>query len=310
MQLYQLLFPNGKKYIGITSKTAEERFKEHCCLAHNKGMCQKAIHKYGKENVIIKVLATVDNWELLCLAEIEAIEKYKTRPPNGYNLTLGGEGVVGNVLSIESRLKMSESGKRRPKMSSETRKKLSISSTGRKVSAEHKEILRMLRTGKPLPREQVEKMRLAKIGKPMSEETKRKISIANKRNGISVEHLRKMFLAKKKGFRHSAESLDKMSKAHAGKKLSQEHKDKIGESSRGRTHSKETKEKMSLIAKNRSKEHLAKIALANTGRIFSEETRKKQSLAQMGKKIPPEVTAKRIATLKRNKLLKLCKNPV
>ena len=94
MQLYQLKFPNGKSYIGITSFTAQERFKRHCTPANNKGLCQHAIHKYGKENVILTVLSTVDNWELLCLAEQEAIEKFNTFYPNGYNMTLGGEGTL------------------------------------------------------------------------------------------------------------------------------------------------------------------------------------------------------------------------
>ena len=98
MQLYRLLFPNGKRYIGITSKTAQERFKAHCFPSQKQNACQKAIHKYGKENVVLTVLATVDNWELLCLAEIEAIEKFNTFAPNGYNLTLGGEGSL--VVSV------------------------------------------------------------------------------------------------------------------------------------------------------------------------------------------------------------------
>jgi len=94
MQLYQLKFPNGKSYIGITSKTAIERFKVHCRPSKDK-IVHKAIHKYGKDNVVITVLATVDNWELLCLAEQEAIDKFNTFLPNGYNQTKGGEGNLG-----------------------------------------------------------------------------------------------------------------------------------------------------------------------------------------------------------------------
>ena len=102
MQLYQLLFPNGKRYIGITSKTAQERFNAHCSQSQNKNPCQHAIHKYGKENVVLTVLATVDSWELLCLAEIEAIEKYQTFGKKGYNLTHGGEGnLTVNVFGKE-----------------------------------------------------------------------------------------------------------------------------------------------------------------------------------------------------------------
>jgi len=104
MQLYQLLFPNGKSYIGITSKTAQERFKKHCRPSTKKNPCQHAIHKYGADNVAIIVIATFDNWELLCLAEVEAIEKLNTIAPNGYNLTLGGEGRLTVGLCGEERI--------------------------------------------------------------------------------------------------------------------------------------------------------------------------------------------------------------
>lgn len=96
MELYKLTFPNNKSYIGITSRTAIERFKEHCDKSSNCKMVRNAINKYGKENVIITVLGVFNNWELLCLAEREAIEKYQTfsETGKGYNLTLGGDGVI------------------------------------------------------------------------------------------------------------------------------------------------------------------------------------------------------------------------
>ena len=98
MQLYRLSFPNGKKYIGITSRTVQERFNAHCHPSQNRNPCQHAIHKYGKENVKVTILAECNNWELLCLAEFEAIEKYQAFGKNGYNLTLGGEG--NHVIDI------------------------------------------------------------------------------------------------------------------------------------------------------------------------------------------------------------------
>lgn len=104
MQLYKLDFPNNKSYIGITSKIAEERFKAHCWKSSKKNPVQHAIHKYGKENIKLTVLITVDDWELLCLAEKEAIEKFNTFTPNGYNLTLGGEGNMTINLFGEERL--------------------------------------------------------------------------------------------------------------------------------------------------------------------------------------------------------------
>lgn len=119
MQLYKLDFPSGKSYIGITSRTAQKRFLEHCAPSKKQNPCQLALQKYGKESVNLTVLATVDNWELLCLAEQEAIEKFNTFKPNGYNITKGGEGVYGfkwddltnhrclAPVSAETRLKMS-----------------------------------------------------------------------------------------------------------------------------------------------------------------------------------------------------------
>jgi len=107
MQLYRLSFPNGKKYIGITSKTAKERFKEHCAPSNRINAVQHAIHKYGKESVKLTVLAECDNWELLNLAEIEAVEKFNTFYPNGYNLTLGGDGALGAIRTNEVKLKNS-----------------------------------------------------------------------------------------------------------------------------------------------------------------------------------------------------------
>jgi len=97
MQLYKLDFPSGKSYIGITSRTAEKRFLGHIASARKRpfGIVSLAIKKYGVENVVLSILATVDNWELLCLAEQEAIEKFNTFSPNGYNLTLGGDGGLG-----------------------------------------------------------------------------------------------------------------------------------------------------------------------------------------------------------------------
>lgn len=110
MQLYKISFPahlTTKCYIGITSKTAQQRFKEHCQKYQNK-LIHRAIKKHGKENAIITVLAECDDWELLCLAEQEAIEKFNTKNPNGYNLTDGGEGVYGLVHNEDTRKKLAD----------------------------------------------------------------------------------------------------------------------------------------------------------------------------------------------------------
>jgi len=103
MELYKINFPNGKIYIGITRKTAEYRLKRHYKVPEkDRQPCQRALHKYGLESIRIEKLATCDEWELLCLSEREAIEKYDTLYPNGYNMTLGGEGTLKTNLTGEA----------------------------------------------------------------------------------------------------------------------------------------------------------------------------------------------------------------
>jgi group I intron endonuclease len=196
MQLYQLLFPNGKSYIGITRLTAEKRFIRHCESGSTMRACQYAIRKYGKENVIINVLATVDNWELLCLAEIEAIEKFNTKHPNGYNLTDGGESSIGFKHSEESRKRMSESGKKKiltPEhkqklidynknrvLSQETRDKMSKSSKGRKLSDSHRAILVSVNTGTKKSQETRDKISAKAKGRKIPDTLKSVLSIKSR----------------------------------------------------------------------------------------------------------------------------------
>lgn len=113
MQLYKISFKTTNKcYIGITSRTADIRFKEHK-NKFNKTVIAKAIRKHGVKNTMLTVLGDFDDWEFLCLAEQEAIEKYNSKAPNGYNITDGGEGVLGHEHTEESKNKMSIKHKER-----------------------------------------------------------------------------------------------------------------------------------------------------------------------------------------------------
>lgn len=81
---------NNKKYIGITTRTIKERFAEHCKAETYVG---KAIRKYGAENFKVYKLDTAISRKELCDLEVYYIEKYDTFR-NGYNQTIGGEGVI------------------------------------------------------------------------------------------------------------------------------------------------------------------------------------------------------------------------
>ena len=109
MKVYGVIYAlidgtNGFEYIGQTTKTAEERFKEHIYSPHYIG---NAIRKHGEENFLIVTLK-----ECYSKAELDFWEKYfiksrNTMAPNGYNLTEGGEGVAGFTPSPETCSKIS-----------------------------------------------------------------------------------------------------------------------------------------------------------------------------------------------------------
>ena len=87
---------NNKRYIGKTTTTIEERYKEHCSDAQ-KDRCEKrplysAIHKYGIENFIIEEIEYIEDNSLLAEREIFWINELQTYGHYGYNATMGGEG--------------------------------------------------------------------------------------------------------------------------------------------------------------------------------------------------------------------------
>lgn len=145
--LYRLTFPNGKAYIGITAKSVERRFVQHCSLARV-GRISYAVHsailKYGPENVIVETLATV-SIDLLKLLEVEEIKKQNTRYPNGYNLTDGGDGAVGMDFETRKKISNAASGRR---ATPETKAKLSAAHKGKKYSEEMRAKMSAISTGR------------------------------------------------------------------------------------------------------------------------------------------------------------------
>lgn len=87
---------NGKSYIGKTTKTVQERWKEHLKEV-GKERCAnrplyRSIKKYGASSFIVETLEEVP-LEHLSKREIYWIEHFHTYG-NGYNATLGGDGKI------------------------------------------------------------------------------------------------------------------------------------------------------------------------------------------------------------------------
>lgn len=89
---------NNKRYVGKTTQTLEERFKEHCRDSFkercNKRPLYDAMNKYGIENFIIEELEQVEDETRLDEREIYWIQELQTYGSSGYNASKGGDGKV------------------------------------------------------------------------------------------------------------------------------------------------------------------------------------------------------------------------
>jgi predicted GIY-YIG superfamily endonuclease len=93
MFLYKIDIPKtGKSYIGQTTKSVDQRFKEHCDSKNN-SLISKAIRLHGGATYM--TLYTASSKEELNRFELDAIRRFKTGWPDGYNLVTGpDEGVA------------------------------------------------------------------------------------------------------------------------------------------------------------------------------------------------------------------------
>ena len=102
---------SGKSYIGLTKKSIEQRWKEHCYASKNRNNSNNyfynAISLYGESawesTVLVKNITTYEEAQN---QEKYYILKYDTFE-NGYNTTYGGEGVHGYVYTDEHKKEIS-----------------------------------------------------------------------------------------------------------------------------------------------------------------------------------------------------------
>lgn len=180
--------PSGKRYIGQTCREPKRRWLNGKGYVNN-SYFTSAINKYGWDNFKHAILCSVSSKEYANFLEQWFIEKYGTfDKERGYNLTKGGDGGLGHVVSDETRAILRKKGLERgipqetiDKMH-ETRRKNGY--RRRPMTDEEKQALseRMRGEnhplyGKKLPEEVVEK-RAAKLrGRKVPEETRRRQSV-------------------------------------------------------------------------------------------------------------------------------------
>lgn len=137
--VYKHTTPSGKVYIGITCQDIRKRWKNgkgyELCTAFN-----RAINKYGWENITHEVLFAGLSKQEAIKKEIELISFYKSdTPEHGYNLTTGGEH-YDFTDAIKS--KLSQSLTNYYVEHPEARERISSSQIGRQISESTKQKMR------------------------------------------------------------------------------------------------------------------------------------------------------------------------
>lgn len=222
------------------------------------------IAKYGKDNIDILVFPQ-ESEDAAFKTEKLWIDRLRAEGYVLTNMTDGGEGQCGVVLSDDEKKKISEilRGNKRNlgnKASLETRAKISAAVKGRKASNETKAKLSVASTGR-------------NVGRKASNETKAKISASLK--GRSSELMKSKW--------NDPEYRARMSDAHKGKKVSKETREKLSKAMFVRHDNPEVRKKISsaLIGNTHTKghkltdEHRAKVSESSKKMWSDPEVRKK-----------------------------------
>lgn len=106
--VYKHTVPNGKVYIGITSKNPHRRWANGLGYKGNKHF-YNAILKYGWDNIEHEILFAGLTMEEACEKEVSLIAYYKSNNADfGYNLSEGGATNKGWKQSETTKIKLSE----------------------------------------------------------------------------------------------------------------------------------------------------------------------------------------------------------
>lgn len=188
---------NGKQYVGLT-KNLDRRFKRHMSANGSAPALHAAIKKHGANNFVFSHICDAFDFEAARDLERMLIQQHNTKAPCGYNLTDGGEGVVGRPMTEKDKQvrKIASSayiaaltqderskkyGTKGKKPTPVTLEKRSISMKGKNLGKTHSEEVRAkmsvahkARTRSPLSEETKEKIRQSLLDRKMPESEKQK----------------------------------------------------------------------------------------------------------------------------------------
>lgn len=197
---------NGRRYVGITTLTLEERWKKHVASSrcpksrtYKQMSVVKAIAKHGPKNFKKKIIEKCSTADAMNEAEVRWIAELDTQDPSkGYNLTAGGKATMkGRKHTAATKALMRES-QAKANADPETRKKKSAAAVIRMARPHCAAAIkagnaRFMANGMPEDvkqklREAMSGERNANYGKPMPEERRAKLSAAHAGKVLSLEH--------------------------------------------------------------------------------------------------------------------------
>ena len=192
LEIYRITSKStGKSYVGMTSTR----------VYGNGILISRAKKKYGKSDFDIEILAAVVNKKTADYFERFFISTLMTLTPEGYNIALGGDGgaihtaemkakiAASNkaryaadpsiVIRISAKLKGRPSPNKGNVMSAESRSKISTSGKGRKHSDETKLKMSVSQKGVPKSAELIAKMKISAIARANTDEGKARMKTAS-----------------------------------------------------------------------------------------------------------------------------------
>ena len=133
---------NQKKYVGRTTLLLEKRWKQHVAASNSDSELHfhRAIRKHGESEFDICVIESCDD-EQSGEREKFWIAHHRSFP-DGYNMTVGGDGVIGRKHTPEARAKISKNLRGRI-VSEQTREKIRQTRLGKRQTAEAREKVRL-----------------------------------------------------------------------------------------------------------------------------------------------------------------------
>jgi group I intron endonuclease len=167
---------NGKKYVGLTQRTVDRRWKEHVNRAAGCNYwLHKALTKYGANNFTCE--AIVSSLSKEALPELERMLIAEYRPE--YNQTAGGEVTTGRKYSdaVKAIIRQKNTGKKRtPEQraaNSALKKKQFLDNPELKARAVERIIAARSKINEG---KRIAAVRVAQLGKVWSNETRAKLS--------------------------------------------------------------------------------------------------------------------------------------